>query len=292
MPIQFSCPACGKQTTVADQYAGQSGPCAGCGKPVTIPFAAGVAPQYPAYQSSGSGAAAAGAGVGIVVILLVVGGVVLVCGGIMVALLLPAVQSAREAARRMQSANNLKQIGIAMHMYHDIHKEFPPAVVKDADGKPLYSGMVLLLPMLEQQRLYDQFDKSKAWDSPENLALSSINMAVFMDPSNPSTALGRTDYLIITGKNSILEDVPGMRHGLETVVDGTSNTMLVIEVKGNASWAAPNTWDISKPFDGSHPGVVQAVFADGSVHAISKTIDPETLRRLVERNDGLAPGDF
>lgn len=291
MPIQFACPACGKQTTVADQYAGQSGPCAGCGKPVTIPFAAGGR-AYPAYQGGGSGAAAAGVGIGIGMILLISVGVLVACGGILVALLLPAVQSARGAARRMQSANNLKQIGLAMHLYHDMYKEFPPAVVKDKDGKPLYSGMVLLLPMLEQQAVFQQFDKDKAWDSPENLPLSSMNMAVFMDPANPSSSAGRTDYLFITGKNSILEDAPGMRHTLSSITDGTSNTMLVIEVKGNASWAAPNTWDISKPFDGSHPGVVQAVFADGSVHAISKKVDPGTLRRLVERNDGQPPGDF
>lgn len=291
MPIQFTCPACGKQTTVADQYAGQSGPCAGCGKPVTVPFAAGGG-AYPAYQGSGSGAAAAGVGIGIGMILLISVGVLVVCGGILVALLLPAVQQAREAARRMQSANNLKQIALAMQIYHDIHKEFPPAVVRDADGKPLYSGMVLLLPMLEQQSLYEQFDKDKAWDSPENFPLSKMNMAVFMDPSNPSNSPGRTDYLLITGKNSILEDVPGMRHGMDTITDGTSNTLLVIEVKGNASWAAPNAWDISQPFDGSHPGVVQAACADGSVHAISKKIDPQTLRRLVERNDGQPPGDF
>src|SRR5687768_5427786 len=107
MPIQFACPACGKQTTVADQYAGQTGPCAGCGKPVTIPFATG-SPSYPSYQSSSGAAAAAGAGIGIGMILLIIGGALvltLVCGGVLVALLLPAVQSAREASRRIQSTN-------------------------------------------------------------------------------------------------------------------------------------------------------------------------------------------
>ena len=75
------------------------------------------------------------------------------CG--MVALLLPAVQAAREAARRAQSSNNLKQIGLAMHNYHDTYGTFPPAVVTDASGKPLYSGRVLLLPFMEQAALFD-----------------------------------------------------------------------------------------------------------------------------------------
>ena len=293
MPIQFSCPSCGKQTTVADQYAGQSGPCSGCGKLVTIPFAGGPTAYAPSYQSSGSGAAAAGAGIGIVVVILAVGAVVLVCGGILVALLLPAVQMSREAARRVQSTNNMKQIMIAMHVYHDIHKEFPPAVVKDANGKPLYSGMVCLLPMLEQQSLYERFDKNKAWDSPENQPFSNMSIPLFQDPSSPNMTPGKTNYLLITGTGSALEDLPGMKHNFSQILDGTSNTILLMEVKGNASWAAPNTWDLSKPLDGNHPQVVLVGFADGSVKAINRKIDPQTLRRLVERNDGQPlPNDF
>jgi len=285
MPIQFACPSCGKQTTVADQYAGQSGPCAGCGKQVTIPFAAGPA-AYPGYKGPSGAGVAAGAGAGILVILLVAGAAVLICGGVLVALLLPAVQSAREAARRMQSTNNMKQIMVAMHIYHDTYKEFPPAVVKDADGKPLYSGMVLLLPFLEQQPLYDRFQKDKAWDSPENRALSGVTLPMLTDPSNPDTTAGRTDYLLISGPGSVLEDTPGLKHGLQNITDGTSNTIMLMEVKGRGSWAAPNTWELGQPLDGSHPQVVIVGFADGSVQTISRSIDPKTLRLMVERNDG------
>jgi hypothetical protein len=293
MPIQFSCPACGKQTTVADQYAGQSGPCAGCGKPITVPFAAGggAYPAHPGYQG-GTSAAAAGVGVGIGMILLISVGVLFVCGGILVALLLPAVQQAREAARRMQSTNNMKQILIGLHTYHDVYNAFPPAVVKDKDGKPLYSGMVCLLPYIEQQPLYDRFDKDKAWDSQENKPFSSMNIPTFMDPSNANTTPGRTDYLLITGPGSILEDAPGVRHSMSEIQDGTSNTIILMEVKGNASWAAPNTWDRSKPLDGNHPRVVIVGFADGSVRTIDRNIDPEMLRRMVERSDGQPVDSF
>jgi hypothetical protein len=285
MPINFACPHCGKQTTVADQFAGQSGPCAACGKLVTVPFAVG-APSYQYGSGGGAGAAAAGVGIGIGAILLIVIGVLVVCGGVLVALLLPAVQSAREAARRMQSQNNMKQILIGLHTYHDTWNALPPAVVRDKDGKPLYSGMVCLLPYLEESPLYDRFNKDKAWDSPENLSLSSTNLRVFQDPSNNNMIPGRTDYLLISGPKSILEDAPGMQHKFSNVSDGLSNTIILIEVKGNTTWAAPNTWDLSKPFDGNHPRVVLVGFADGSVRVIQRDISPQTLRLLVEQNDG------
>src|SRR5262249_50192721 len=76
--------------------------------------------------------------------------------GVLVALLLPAVQSAREAVRRAQCVNNLKQIALAMHNYESANGHFPRAVV-DKDGKRLLSWRVAILPYLEQQGLYNRF---------------------------------------------------------------------------------------------------------------------------------------
>ncbi|OHB80289.1 MAG: hypothetical protein A2V98_24320 [Planctomycetes bacterium RBG_16_64_12] len=93
--------------------------------------------------------------------------VVIAIIGILIALLLPAVQAAREAARRSQCTNNLKQLGLALHNYHDTFKVFPPGGISygwnwgvyyaNADVKNL-NGLVLLLPYAEQTPLYDQFD--------------------------------------------------------------------------------------------------------------------------------------
>ncbi len=86
--------------------------------------------------------------------------VVIAIIGILIALLLPAVQAAREAARRMQCTNNLKQIGLALHNYHDTNKCFPPGSFWFGTDYALYRGSILirLLPFLEQQPLYNQFD--------------------------------------------------------------------------------------------------------------------------------------
>ncbi|MFM8726754.1 MAG: DUF1559 domain-containing protein, partial [Planctomycetaceae bacterium] len=98
---------------------------------------------------------------------------------VLAGLMLPAVQSTREAARRMQSVNNLKQIGIALHGYHDATGDFPPAVVRDKDGKPLYSWRVLILPYLEQGNIFSKWKRDEPWDSPNNKPLSDLVLKVY-----------------------------------------------------------------------------------------------------------------
>ncbi|MDY0167072.1 MAG: DUF1559 domain-containing protein [Thermoguttaceae bacterium] len=97
--------------------------------------------------------------------------VVIAIIGVLIGLLLPAVQSAREAARRMQCRNNMKQIGIALHNYHGAHRCFPPGGIGYGWCQdPQYgdqhvmnkNGLLFLIPYLEQQALYDQFDQSQA----------------------------------------------------------------------------------------------------------------------------------
>ena len=156
MAIPFTCPHCGKSSTVDDRFAGQSGPCGACGKSITVPFAG--KPYSSGPPTSGGGGTGAGLIIGILAAVLVGGGCVI---ALLIALLLPAVQSTRTAARRSQTSNNLKQIGIALHNYHDTYKQLPPPYVTDADGKPLYSWRVLILPFMEQIALYQQWTRTR-----------------------------------------------------------------------------------------------------------------------------------
>ena len=91
--------------------------------------------------------------------------------GILVALLLPAVQAARAAAGRMQSINNLKQIGLCLHNYHEKYGHLPVTTNFDDKDKPLVSWRVHILPYLEQEALYRQFKLDEPWDSEHNRKL-------------------------------------------------------------------------------------------------------------------------
>lgn len=277
-------------TEVADQFAGHSGPCKSCGNTITIPQAAAQFASKPLPAKP----AGSGAGAVVIVLAVVIMGFIAVAG-VLVALLLPAVQSAREAARRMQCSNNLKQIALAMHNYHDMHKSLPPAYTVDEEGNRLHSWRALLLPYLEQAPLYDQIDFSKPWDAPENRHLADVRIPLFSCPSHPDDGSLHCSYMVIVGPESLFEDEQGTRFA--DVLDGTSNTIMVVEVKDSqTSWMEPT--DLS--FDGRqirinttpedpgsyHPGGINVAIADGSVRFIATTIDPETLRKLITRAGG------
>lgn len=217
--------------------------------------------------------------------------------GVLVALLLPAVQAAREAARRMSSGNNLKQIGLAMHNYHDVHKHFPPATTFDEDGEPLLSWRVHLLPYLEEQALYKEFNLDEPWDSENNIKLLDRMPMVYRNPSSP---IDRpvSHYLLPTGKGSIFAD-PKKDVSFRDVRDGTSNTILVLEVNDESTveWTKPGDFEhnANAPLQGlgnAHPGGFQVALADGAVRFIAVTVDPDLFKNLLNMADGNVVGDF
>jgi len=126
--------------------------------------------------------------------------------GALASLLMPAMQSARERARRAQSANNLKQLALAMHTYHDKHRAFPARAISK-DGKPLLSWRVQLLPFLEQQALYEQFRLDEPWDSEHNRKLIPLMPAVFGGPkpgAKPAKPV-MTQCLGVAGKGMMFD---------------------------------------------------------------------------------------
>ena len=103
--------------------------------------------------------------------------------GTLTGIMLPAVQAARQAARRMQSSNNLKQIGLAFHNFHDAYRTLPAAAGLNDDGEPMLSWRVALLPFLEEAALYEEFHLDEPWDSEHNITLLERMPAVYRHPS-------------------------------------------------------------------------------------------------------------
>lgn len=212
-------------------------------------------------------------------------------GGVeqVVALLTPPVEAARAAAQRAQSMNNLKQLALAVHIYHDTHKAFPPAHTAK-DGKPLLSWRVHLLPYLEEQDLYDQFKLDEPWDSEHNKKLIVKMPKVF---TNPSLSLdpGMTAYLAPTGKEMAFH--ADRKTAIFDITDGTSNTIMIVEANADraVTWTAPDDLpiDLEKPLSGlgtTFEGGFLAAFCDGSVRFISEKVDPKTLSLLFQMADG------
>lgn len=217
-------------------------------------------------------------------------------GLVLLALLLPF-NRGREPARRTQCKYNLKQIGLALHNYHDVYEAFPPAYTVNSDGHPLHSWRTLILPFMEQQALYDSIDLSKPWSDPVNRAAFESNLQAYRCPSS-DVPDGHTTYLGVTGPNSVFYSTEAVQ--LQDITDGTSNTLLVMEVplEFSVHWMAPHDADrplvlnLKSDAEKAHLGGAQALFGDGSVRFLSKNIALETLEALVTINGGETVGEF
>ncbi len=204
----------------------------------------------------------------------------------MAALMIPAVSSARDAARRMQCSNNLKQIGLAFHNYHSAYGSLPPAFTVDADGNRLHSWRTLILPFMDQSNLYQQIDLTKPWDDPANAILQQLEVPVFRCPSS-KVAVGMTTYQIIDDPSSAF---PGSTPSkFSDIRDGLSNTLFVIESdeQDAVHWADPqdqSQLSYLAAVKASHKGGRNAVMGDGSVLFLSDNMDPKVANDIATRN--------
>jgi type II secretory pathway pseudopilin PulG len=211
--------------------------------------------------------------------------------GMMAAFLLPATQAAREAARRNQSMNNLKQMALGLLNYESARKTLPTQAICDKEGKPLLSWRVRILPYMEEQDLYNQFHLDEPWDSEHNKELITRMPQVYADP-NAKLAEGKTNYLAVVGKECVFEGTD-KAVGLRNITDGTSKTITIVEADANKAveWTKPGdlNFDAKNPTAGLghvRPGGWMAAFLDGHIQFISNSCDPNIVKALMTKAGG------
>jgi hypothetical protein len=216
--------------------------------------------------------------------------------------MLPLFSRAHICTREGACRSNLRMIAIALHNYHDTYGSFPPAYIADANGKPMHSWRVLLLPFLEEKNLYDLYDFNEPWDGPHNsaLALQVPRLKVFECPS--VTKLNETNYVAVVGPQTMWPGEKTITFG--DIKDGTSNTIMVVELHNSGiHWMEPRDLDISQmpmginpplgqAISSHHPHGAQVALADGSVGFLRDKLPASTLRALLTRSGGETIPDY
>ncbi len=214
----------------------------------------------------------------------------------------------REQADVRRCMNNLLQIMIALHNYHDVNKFFPAAYTVDKDGKPIHSWRVLILPWVEQNALYKKIRLDEPWDSEYNRQFHSQCPALFQCPVAVAKIPeikknGLTTYSIIVGKQTWPE--PPKKFTIDSITDGTSNTIAVVERQTPVCWMDPTheileedavkgigntTAGIAAPHVVSNKFGCNVALFDGSVLFVTENVLPEPWKSLIYRNDGRSFG--
>jgi hypothetical protein len=221
---------------------------------------------------------------------------VLSCAFCLLAWLARAVAAAREAARRSQCTCNLCQIKLALHNYHETYKTLPPAYIADANGKPMHSWRMLIMPFMEQSTLYNTYDFNEPWDGPNNIKLLDSMPSILACPSRFNVPTNLTSYVVVTGPGTMFPGATSVK--FDDVTDGLSNTLMVVEVSNvNIPWTAP--WDLDvrsmrfqlndpkRPaISSEHPGGANVVLGDASTRFLYESITPGNLRALITINGG------
>lgn len=195
------------------------------------------------------------------------------------------------AERKSQSRDNLKHIALAFHNYYHTHKErFPSAVLLGPDGKTPYSWRVAILPLLGEQKLYDQYDLNQPWDSEQNQKVLKQMPAVFRHPLDAADSV-HSGYFVFTGADTAMGEAEGQGISMREVTDGTSNTLLAVEARRDIPWTKPD--DLPYARDQAPPKIggwfeagFSAALIDGSVHFLDSQISDQHLREVITRNGG------
>ena len=203
---------------------------------------------------------------------------------------------------RADNLNNIRQIALAMHNYESAYQRFPPAYRKTEfiptgrldpiKIKHPHSWRIAILPFIERNDIYMQYNFSEPWDSPHNAKVTAKMPDVFRHPSQPRDSVNSCYYLVVGDKTMFPPD--GRKISFEHITDGTSNSIMIVEAKRDVHWAKPDdiAYDnrtLADQLGGFTPGEFVVAIGDGSVRTLRNDAvaqNKAALSHLVEIADG------
>lgn len=233
-------------------------------------------------------------------------GTLVFCGvtcGILGLLLMYGSQLATDVRKRINTICRLKQIGLAMHTYHDNHGRLPPVAIRDKQGRPLLSWRVLMLPFFEEQELYNEFHLDEPWDSPHNIKLLPRMPVLYTRPGRTAEEENYgTCMQAVVGPGTVFGEELPLNFSQITKADGTGYTLLVVEAQRVVPWTKPEDYlvepgrplpPLGRPIDERVPGFLreerrtfQAAFVDGHVQSLPLPPDETLIRGLATWHGG------
>ncbi len=197
------------------------------------------------------------------------------------ALLFQGIQQYREATARQTTKDRMKLIELALHQYHDAYHTFPPAFVQGPDNRMWHSWRTLLLPYLGEQELAAKYRFDEPWDGPHNRELVAQCPEVFQSP-HWGTEPGRTNFYGVIGRRTAWPAQHAI--SMERALDGTSNTIHVVEGPPVAQWLEPRDLGVrewTEVFRNQTRPASHITCMDGAVRRLSKNIDQTLLASLL-----------
>lgn len=193
--------------------------------------------------------------------------------------------------RNAQHREQIERLASAALRFESHYGGLPPTASYDEQGKPLLSWRVHLLPFLGEGDLYARFRLNEPWDSPHNRELIAEMPAIYLTRRLERRENGKTGYLAPVGPTCVFHGRTGI--SMQDISDGPSNTILFVEATPEhaVTWTQPLDWevDLANPMEVLNgPDDLEFIYcrADMTGHAESTSIDPERMRRLLQRNDG------
>jgi len=196
-----------------------------------------------------------------------------------------------DGAAISRTQNNMKQIGLAMHNYHDATGAMPSSAVLGKKGKPLLSWRVQVLPYVEQDALYRMIKLDEPWDSVHNKKVFDDHPmpSVFELVGTTKPGEKNTHFQVFRGNGAMFDLVKGAK--FVEITDGTSNTIMVATAKTAVPWMKPDDMEFDPKKDPRDlllyiGGLTNVGFGDGSVRTLKKTVTVENMRALITKSGG------